>query len=76
MQRSNLRLRDLRDREPTASRLMNVKIPSHVGDAIQKLAEDLGASKTEVVVALLNEGLEVAHNHSGFQAKVRSKTVS
>jgi hypothetical protein len=58
--RSELRLRDLKKREYSTSRLMNVKIPAYVSDAIQKVAADLGASKTEVVIALLNEGLEAA----------------
>ncbi len=60
--RSELRLSDLKKREYSTSRLMNVKIPAYVSDAIQKVADDLGASKTEVVIALLNEGLAVAMN--------------
>lgn len=56
--RSDLRLTDLRRREKTTSKLMNVKIPSHVSDAIQRVAKEIGASKTEVVIALLNEGLD------------------
>jgi hypothetical protein len=62
LMRSELRLSDLKKREYSSSRLMNVKIPAYVSDAIQKVADDLGASKTEVVIALLNEGLEVAVN--------------
>lgn len=58
--RGTLRLADLKNRERSTSRLMNVKIPAYVSDAIEKVASDLGASKTEVVVALLNEGLDVA----------------
>lgn len=58
--RADLRLSDLKKREYSTSRLMNVKIPAYVSDAIQKVASDLGASKTEVVIALLNEGLNVA----------------
>jgi hypothetical protein len=58
--RGELRLSDLKKREYTSSRLMNVKIPAYVSDAIQKVASDLGASKTEVVIALLNEGLDAA----------------
>jgi len=58
--RAELRLSDLKTRERSTSRLMNVKIPAHVSEAIQKVADDLGASKTEVVVALLNEGLTVS----------------
>ncbi|MBI4517970.1 MAG: hypothetical protein HY699_19370 [Deltaproteobacteria bacterium] len=58
--RADLRLTDLRGREKSASKLMNVKIPVHISDAIQRVARDLGASKTEVVIALLNEGLDVS----------------
>jgi hypothetical protein len=60
--RADLRLTDLRGREKSPSKLMNVKIPAHVSDAIQKVARDLGASKTEVVIALLNEGLDVSQD--------------
>ena len=56
--RSDLRLMDLRSRDKTISKLMNVKIPTDVSDAIQRVARALGASKTEVVIALLNEGLD------------------
>jgi hypothetical protein len=56
--RSDLRLTDLRRRERGTSKLMNVKIPTSVSDAIQRVAKALGASKTEVVIALLNEGLD------------------
>ena len=56
--RSDLRLTDLRRRDKGTSKLMNVKIPTHVSDAIQRVAKALGASKTEVVIALLNEGLD------------------
>lgn len=58
--RSDLRLTDLRRRDRGTSRLMNVKIPTDLSDAIQRVARDLGASKTEVVIALLNEGLDVS----------------
>jgi hypothetical protein len=74
--RSELRLRDLKKREYSSSRLMNVKIPAYVSDAIQKVANDLGASKTEVVIALLNEGLAVATKSlSGLQLGKGGKLV-
>lgn len=57
-----LRVRDLKNRGRTSTRLMNVKIPTDVSDAIGKVAEELGVSKTEVVIALLNEGLDAAGN--------------
>ncbi|MEO8603343.1 MAG: hypothetical protein ABI629_12275 [bacterium] len=53
-----MRLTDLKRRERAVSKLMNVKIPAHVSEAIQRVARALGASKTDVVIALLNEGLD------------------
>jgi hypothetical protein len=58
--RSDLRLNDLRHRDRGASKLMNVRIPAHVSDAIHRVAKSLGVSKTEVVIALLNEGLDAS----------------
>jgi len=55
--RQHLRLGDLMRREAAPSRIMNVKIPAPTLDAIEGLAKSTGASKTEVVIALLNEGL-------------------
>ena len=60
--RVDLRLGDLRGRGQVASKLMNVKIPAEVNQKIQKVAEALKASKTEVVIALLNEGLDVSES--------------
>ena len=56
LNRSALRIADLKRRRPVGSRLLNVKIHAH--DAIAQLAKQLGVSKTEMVVALLNEALE------------------
>ena len=39
---------------------MNVKVPSHMAAAIDQLTKQLGTTKTDVVIALLNEGLAVA----------------
>src|SRR5262245_24942242 len=58
--RADLRLVDLRKRDKSTSKLMNVKIPSYISEAIQRVAKDLSASKTEVVIALLNEGLDIS----------------
>jgi hypothetical protein len=58
--RAGLRIRDLKNRQFSRSRLMNVKVPMHVSDAIERVADGFGASKTEVVIALLNEGLVAA----------------
>ncbi len=38
---------------------MNVKVPGQLADAITEIATHLGTSKTMVVVALLNTGLDV-----------------
>ena len=63
MRDPNLRLGDLVDRGKRGreqTKLMNVKVPAHVLGRIDKVAKNLGATKTEVVIAILNEGLESA----------------
>jgi hypothetical protein len=57
--RSNLRLTDLKQREPEGGCLINAKVPAHVADAITEIAAHVGTTKTDVVVALLNTGLDV-----------------
>ena len=59
-ERSGLRLRDLKQRVPTTGTLMNVKVPATLAVAIDRLSRELDATKTEVVVALLNAGLDAA----------------
>lgn len=56
--RSNLRISDLGRRGRTVRKLMNLQIPTQVSDAIHRVAKAMGASKTDVVIALLNEGLD------------------
>ncbi|MBX3026683.1 hypothetical protein KF840_17395 [bacterium] len=56
--RSDLRIADLRRREGSRSKLMNVKIPTALSEAIDRMVQELGAVKTDVVIALLNEGLD------------------
>ena len=53
--RADLRLSDL-ERKKVPSKLMNVKVPDNVSEGIDRVAEELGCSKTAVVIALLNEG--------------------
>ncbi len=60
MNRGQLRIADLKQRQPGNTRLMNVKVPTPMSDAITALAKNLGTSKTEIVLALLNAGLERA----------------
>jgi hypothetical protein len=43
-------------RQPMRNRLMNVKIPAHVAQSVDPIAEQIGASKIEVMIALPNEG--------------------
>jgi hypothetical protein len=57
MERRELRIADSKRRSP-AARLMNVKIPVRVSDAIARLAKEFGATKTEIVLVLLKAGLE------------------
>lgn len=60
--RSDMRLSDLRSKKssPEDARLMNVTIPVEVSDAIERIAKETRTSKTNVVIALFNEGLDVA----------------
>ncbi len=58
--RDKLRLSDLKTRTPTGTRLMNVKVPVDIVAAVDRLSKQLNASKTDVVVALLNEALAIA----------------
>lgn len=69
--RSGLRLADLKRRIPTPATLMNVKIPATLADAIERLARELNATKTEVVIALLNAGFEVASHRLSGQPPAR-----
>ena len=68
--RVDLRLGDLRGRNAVTSKLMNVKIPAEVNQKIQRVAEALKASKTEVVIALLNEGLDVSQGLVKGRARI------
>lgn len=63
--RSELRIADLKRRKRGAGRLMNVKVPAEVGEAIEGVAKALDVTKTDVVVALLNHGLDVASRALG-----------
>ena len=71
MDRGQLRIADLKRRSPVAARLMNVKIPTHIDDAITTLARQLGTTKTEVVIALLSAGLERAATLRGGNGRRR-----
>ena len=63
--RSTLHIADLKKPGRVSSRLMNVRLPTTVADAIDRLAKDLGATKTDVVTALLNAGLDIAAKKRG-----------
>jgi adenine/guanine phosphoribosyltransferase-like PRPP-binding protein len=59
--RAALRIRDLKSRNhKSRERPLSVGIPASTATAIDDLAKRLNASKTDVVVALLNEALAVA----------------
>ena len=72
--RSGLRIVDLKQRPVSATRLMNVKIPTALSDAIDRLAGEFNTSKTEVVVALLNTGLDVAAQRVKGARSLRNKS--
>ncbi len=55
----NLKLQDLKQRsEIVPMRLLSVRVPVDLIDRIDDVVDLLNAGKGEVVVALLNEGLE------------------
>ena len=54
----NPSLRHAGPRSKGVSKLMNLKVPASVSDGIERVARDLGLTKTEAVIALLNDGLE------------------
>ena len=55
----NLRLSDLTSRsQHGAVKLLSVRLPVQLIDRIDYLVKRLGSGKAEVVVALLNEGLD------------------
>ena len=59
-----------------ASKLMNVKVPTRLLDRIGRVADKLRATKTEVVIALLNDGLAVAEKDlKGWTPPPRRKPV-
>src|SRR5258708_3317109 len=63
MRNPNLRLEDLvtgGEKGREESKLMNVKVPVNVLSRIDRVAAHLGSTKTEVVIAILNEGLAAA----------------
>ena len=63
MQNTKLRLDDLvtRGRRGSeVSKLMNVKVPAALLGRLDHAAQRLQTSKTEVVIAILNEGLDKA----------------
>lgn len=58
-ERSGLRLDDLRTEGQASAKLMNVKITETTASRIDRVVADTGWTKTAVVIALLNEGLEI-----------------
>jgi hypothetical protein len=72
MDNAKLRLDDLVSRgdvKRETTKLMNVKVPSAILDRIASVASKLRTSKTQVVIAILNEGLEKADSElKGWKA--------
>jgi hypothetical protein len=56
--RGDVRLSDLKRTRAVRAKLMNVKIPETTLGGIDTIAGELGCSKTDAVIALLNEGLD------------------
>ncbi len=62
--RAVIRVADLLSKtQRTNARLWNIRMPAALFRQIESLADEIGAAKTEVVVALINDGLEVVRKH-------------
>lgn len=59
---SELRLDDLyaEPLDPADTKLVNLKVPADLLTRVHRIAQEIGASKTDAIVALLNEGLAAA----------------
>lgn len=56
---ANLRLHDLYGRKrESETKLLALHVPKELTNRIDRLAKDLKAKKREVILALLNEGLD------------------
>jgi hypothetical protein len=63
---ANLRLQDLYGREKEGeTKLLALYVPKELTTRIDRLAKDLKAKKREVILALLNEGLDRYHRSKG-----------
>ena len=58
--RADLRIHDLEKHEEIATKLLNLKVPVAVVDGIELVKRELGCTKTEATIALINEGLAAA----------------
>lgn len=58
--RSDLRLQDLGKSRRVETKLVNVKIPAELSDEIYRVAREIRCSKTALIIALFNEGLDAA----------------
>ena len=66
----DLLLSDLLKREPAAERLLSVRLPVELLSRLDSLARMLRTRKGEIVVAMLNEGLQ---RFDGNRLKSKSK---
>lgn len=62
--RSGLRLAELKQRRPGATKMLNVKVPADIAERVEVIAAHVGATRTEVIVALLNTALEAAQRRT------------
>jgi hypothetical protein len=69
----DLKITDLKDRSSVVPmKLLSVRVPVDLIDRIDRVVDLLNAGKGEVVVALLNEGLErYGHTKGGKRAARR-----
>lgn len=65
--RSELRITHLKHRTPDRTTVMNVRVPRSLDAELRQIALDLHISKTELVIAMLQDAVETARR---LRAKV------
>jgi hypothetical protein len=56
--RSDLRFAELKARTPERQVTINMKIPQSLDSALRELAQQLGTSRTHLMIVLLQDGVE------------------
>lgn len=72
---SDLKLANLYEAplDPEETRLVNLKVPADLLGRVHRVARELGATKTDAIIALLNEGLAAAKQRAAKPSSERDR---